>query len=108
MASVQMSNQLRDAISRNYKKQLHAAYRQSHNVQPAVDKIVEAMQTNVFKEFVDLSNRIELISKQLTKSITIAKHSMDSIILIFKTDLLLGLEKRWALCAILTDQVVTT
>ena len=67
MASVQMSNQLRDSISRNYKKQLHAAYRQSHNVQPAVDKIIEAMQTNVFKEFVDLSNRIELIAKQLSK-----------------------------------------
>lgn len=67
MASVQMSGQLRDAISRNYKKQLHAAYRQSHNVQPAVDKIIDAIQTNAFKEYVDLSNRIETIGKQLTK-----------------------------------------
>ena len=62
-----MSGQLRDAISRNYKKQLHAAYRQSHNVQPAVDKIIDAMQPNAFKEYVDLSNRIETIGKQLTK-----------------------------------------
>jgi hypothetical protein len=40
MASVQMSQTLRDQITDNYRVQLEKAFRKSHNVQPAIDSIV--------------------------------------------------------------------
>lgn len=46
MASVQMSQTLRDQITENYQKQLYAAYRKSHNVQPAIDTIVQGITDN--------------------------------------------------------------
>ena len=46
MASVQMSQTLRDQITENYQKQLYAAYRKSHNVQGAIDTIVQGITDN--------------------------------------------------------------
>lgn len=46
MASVQMSQTLRDQITENYKKQLYSAYRKSHDVQPAIDTIVRGITDN--------------------------------------------------------------
>jgi len=46
MASVQMSQTLRDQITENYKKQLYSAYRDSHNVQPAIDVILHQIMDN--------------------------------------------------------------
>ena len=43
MASVQMSQTLRDQITDNYKTQLYSAYRESHNVQPAIDVILHGI-----------------------------------------------------------------
>lgn len=40
MASVQMSQTLRDQITDNYRVQLEKAFRKAHNVQPAIDSIV--------------------------------------------------------------------
>jgi hypothetical protein len=48
MASVQMSQTLRDQITDNYRVQLEKAFRKSHNVQPAIDSIVhEAKHTSL-------------------------------------------------------------
>ena len=48
MASVQMSQTLRDQITDNYRVQLEKAFRKSHNVQPAIDSIVhEARHTSL-------------------------------------------------------------
>lgn len=48
MASVQMSQTLRDQITNNYRVQLEKAFRKSHNVQPAIDSIVhEAKHTSL-------------------------------------------------------------
>ena len=41
-----MSQTLRDQITENYQKQLYAAYRKSHNVQPAIDTIVQGITDN--------------------------------------------------------------
>jgi hypothetical protein len=46
MASVQMSQTLRDQITENYKQQLYSAYRKSHNVQGAIDTIVNRITDN--------------------------------------------------------------
>jgi len=46
MASVQMSQTLRDQITENYKLQLYSAYRKSHNVQGAIDTIVNRITDN--------------------------------------------------------------
>jgi hypothetical protein len=46
MASVQMSQTLRDQITENYKKQLYSAYRQTHDVQPAIDTITQGIMDN--------------------------------------------------------------
>lgn len=46
MASVQMSQTLRDQITDNYKKQLYSAYRETHNVQPAIDVILHGIMDN--------------------------------------------------------------
>lgn len=46
MASVQMSQTLRDQITENYKQQLYSAYRQAHNVQSAIDTIVNRITDN--------------------------------------------------------------
>jgi|TARA_A100001015_G_C14794480_1_gene634400 hypothetical protein len=46
MASVSMSQTLRDQITENYQKQLHTAYRKVHNVQPAIDTVIHAITDN--------------------------------------------------------------
>ena len=46
MASVQMSQTLRDQITENYQTQLYSAYRKSHNVQPAIDAIIHGITDN--------------------------------------------------------------
>ena len=46
MASVQMSQTLRDQITEKYKQQLYNAYRQAHNVQDAIDIIVNRITDN--------------------------------------------------------------
>ena len=46
MASVQMSQTLRDQITENYKQQLYSAYRQAHNVQGAIDTIIHRITDN--------------------------------------------------------------
>ena len=46
MASVQMSQTLRDQITENYKQQLYSAYRKSHNVQGAIDTIIHRITDN--------------------------------------------------------------
>lgn len=46
MASVQMSQTLRDQITENYKQQLYSAYRQAHNVQGAIDTIINRITDN--------------------------------------------------------------
>lgn len=53
MASVQMSQTLRDQITDNYRVQLEKAFRKSHNVQPAIDAIVHAI-TDSNPEFAKL------------------------------------------------------
>ena len=46
MASVQMSQTLREQITENYRLQLEKAFRKSHNVQPAIDAIVHGIMDN--------------------------------------------------------------
>ena len=46
MASVKMSQTLRDQITENYKQQLYSAYRKSHNVQGASDTIIHRITDN--------------------------------------------------------------
>ena len=46
MASVQMSQTLRDQITENYKQQLYGAYRQAHNVQGAIDTVIQRITDN--------------------------------------------------------------
>lgn len=46
MASVQMSQTLRDQITDNYKTQLYSAYRETHDVQPAIDAITQGIVDN--------------------------------------------------------------
>lgn len=46
MASVQMSQTLRDQITHNYRQQLYTAYRKVHNVQPAIDTILQGILDN--------------------------------------------------------------
>ena len=47
MASVQMSQTLRDQITENYKQQLYGAYRQAHNVQGAIDTVIPVSYTHL-------------------------------------------------------------
>lgn len=46
MASVQMSQTLREQITDNYRMQLEKAFRKSHNVQPAIDAIIHGITDN--------------------------------------------------------------
>lgn len=46
MASVQMSQTLRDQITDNYQQQLYNAYRKHHDVQPAIDAILQGIIDN--------------------------------------------------------------
>ena len=63
MASVQMSQTLRDQITENYQKQLYAAYRKSHNVQGAIDTIVQGSRTTI------LSSRLCVKCKKTTQTL---------------------------------------
>ena len=46
MASVQLSQRLREDIKDNFKVQLEKAYRKSFNVQPSIDAILDKMQNS--------------------------------------------------------------
>lgn len=65
MASVQMSQRLRDDIANAYEKQLHLAYRKEHNVQPAVDYIMSAIQNDEFDTLVATAEQYETLSHKL-------------------------------------------
>jgi hypothetical protein len=65
MASVQMSQRLRDDIADAYEKQLHLAYRKEHNVQPAVDYIMSAIQDDEFNTLVATAEQYENLSQKL-------------------------------------------
>ena len=65
MASVQMSQRLRDDIATAYEKQLHLAYRKERNVQPAVDYIMSTMQDDEFNVLVATAEQYENLSHKL-------------------------------------------
>jgi len=65
MASVQMSQRLRDDIATAYEKQLHLAYRKERNVQPAVDYIMSTMQDDEFNVLVATAEQYENLSQKL-------------------------------------------
>ena len=75
MASVQMSQTLRDQITDNYKQQLYNAYRVSHNVQPAVDKIIQGIMDNdpEFAKLCTLQDDIEHVLLNIAN-----RYGMDS------------------------------
>ena len=55
MATVGMSQILKNEISESYHKQLEVAYRKEHNVQPAIDIVRNAFEENsTFKQAVEL------------------------------------------------------
>ena len=66
MASVQMSQTLRDQITDNYRVQLEKAFRKAHNVQPAIDSIVHEI-TGKDSEFATLCKLQENYYDLLTK-----------------------------------------
>ena len=67
MASVQMSQTLRDQITDNYKQQLYNAYRVSHNVQPAIDAILQGIIDNdsEFATLCKINEELEPVLKNL-------------------------------------------
>ena len=65
MASVQMSQRLRDDIATAYEKQLHLAYRKERNVQPAVDYIMSTMQDDEFNVLVATAEQYKTLSHKL-------------------------------------------
>jgi len=65
MASVQMSQRLRDDIADAYEKQLHLAYRKEHNVQPAVDYIMSTIQDDEFDTLMATAEQYESLSQKL-------------------------------------------
>ena len=65
MASVQMSQRLRDDIADAYEKQLHLAYRKEHNVQPAVDYVMSAIQDDEFSTLMATAKQYENLSQKL-------------------------------------------
>tara|TARA_R100001086_G_scaffold183385_1_gene102282 strand:- start:372 stop:1214 length:843 start_codon:yes stop_codon:yes gene_type:complete len=65
MASVQMSQRLRDDIANAYEKQLHLAYRKEHNVQPAVDYLMSVIQDDEFNTLVATAEQYENLSQKL-------------------------------------------
>lgn len=66
MASVQMSQTLRDQITDNYRVQLEKAFRKAHNVQPAIDSIVHEI-TGKDSEFATLCKLQEDYHDMLSK-----------------------------------------
>ena len=65
MASVQMSQRLRDDIATAYEKQLHLAYRKERNVQPAVDYIMSTMQDDEFDTLMATAEQYKTLSHKL-------------------------------------------
>jgi len=65
MASVPMSQRLRDDIADAYEKQLHLAYRKEHNVQPAVDYIMSNIQDDDFDTLIATAEQYEILSHKL-------------------------------------------
>ena len=65
MASVPMSQRLRDDIAEAYEKQLHLAYRKEHNVQPAVDYIMSNIQDDNFDTLIATAEQYENLSQKL-------------------------------------------
>ena len=65
MASVPMSQRLRDDIADAYEKQLHLAYRKEHNVQPAVDYVMSSIQDDNFDTLVATAEQYENLSHKL-------------------------------------------
>ena len=65
MASVQMSQRLRDDIADAYEKQLHLAYRKEHNVQPAVDYVMSTIQDNDFTTLMATAEQYQNLSQKL-------------------------------------------
>ena len=67
MASVQMSQTLRDQITDNYKQQLYNAYRKHHNVQPAIDAILQGIIDNdsEFATLCKINEELEPVLKSL-------------------------------------------
>tara|TARA_R110000822_G_scaffold309376_1_gene438849 strand:- start:538 stop:1374 length:837 start_codon:yes stop_codon:yes gene_type:complete len=58
MATVQMSQTLQQQIVKNYNKQLEVAYREQHNVQPAIDVVRYVFEDNsTFKQAVDIEKQ---------------------------------------------------
>ena len=57
-----MSQRLRDDIANAYEKQLHLVYRKEHNVQPAVDYIMSAIQNDEFDTLVATAEQYETLS----------------------------------------------
>ena len=66
MASVQMSQTLRDQITDNYRVQLEKAFRKAHNVQPAIDSIVHEI-TSKNSDFTTLCKLQENYHDMLVK-----------------------------------------
>ena len=66
MASVQMSQTLRDQITDNYRVQLEKAFRKAHNVQPAIDSIVHEI-TSKDSDFTTLCKLQENYHDMLVK-----------------------------------------
>jgi len=79
MASVQMSQTLRDQITDNYRVQLEKAFRKAHNVQPAIDSIVHEI-TGKDSDFATLcklqENYHDMLAK--VKSMYVSKSSYGS------------------------------
>ena len=65
MASVQMSQRLRDDIAEAYEKQLHLAYRKEHNVQPAVDYVMSTIQDDDFTTLMATAEQYQNLSQKL-------------------------------------------
>ena len=65
MASVPMSQRLRNDIADAYEKQLHLAYRKEQNVQPAVDYIMSAIQDEDFDTLIATAKQYENLSTKL-------------------------------------------
>lgn len=67
MASVQMSQTLRDQITTNYTAQLQLAYRKAHHVQPAIDAIIHGI-TDRDPDFAKLCELQDEYGKMLEKT----------------------------------------
>ena len=101
MASVSMSETLREQITKNYETSLENAYRTSYNVQPAIDALRHAFESNsTFKQAIALQKEWLALRPLLesTYDVTLSNAGYASYTNVFASNLVEPLESVGIVC----------